>query len=305
MAAPRITIDELPEATVVSDTDLAVIQSGDTTKRVLIPNLVGPATTLITDHIADTSDAHDATAISATTAGGPLDGPTVQAQLNQASALFASAVGTDEVWIGADAPSDPAIELWYDTDAPDPGGGGGGGASEMFGTTVDTGESYRVIVFSDGTCRAIPISAIAPDIPSLFARVVRVAWVKMTWNVANEATSYIIHRDGVAHATTTTNSYRDAAITVGQTYEYTVQSVSAYGLRSAQTLPLVAYIDPALNIAPTVEVRSWPATVPAGQRAVIRVNAIDADAQVLALTLGVDVGSLVATADPTVWNMIP
>lgn len=28
--------------------------------------------------------------------------------------------GTDEVWIGPDAPVDPALELWYDTDAPTP-----------------------------------------------------------------------------------------------------------------------------------------------------------------------------------------
>jgi hypothetical protein len=34
--------------------------------------------------------------------------------------------GADEVWIGPNAPSDPAIELWYDPDAAAPGAGPGG-----------------------------------------------------------------------------------------------------------------------------------------------------------------------------------
>ena len=67
-----------------------------------------------------------------------------------------------------------------------------------------------------------------------------------------------------------------------------------------------AFIDPALNEPPTVTITSWPTSVPlGGSRAVIHVNAKDVDAQALAHTLNTDVGSLVATADPTVWILIP
>jgi hypothetical protein len=171
--------------------------------------------------------------------------------------------------------------------------------------TVDTGEVYRLIMFSDGRTRAIPITATNPGIPTGFARTVRVNSVKLTWTAGAGATSYIVYRNGGPYVTVTDTAYRDRNVTVGETYTYAVRSVSPYELRSAITTDLTAFIDPALNIAPTVEVRTWPATVAAGNRAVVRVNAIDADAQLLADTLNVDVGTLIATADPSVWNLVP
>jgi len=178
-------------------------------------------------------------------------------------------------------------------------------AANVVGDTIDTDEEYRIIMFSDGTTRAIPVSAVAPDTPTGFARTVRINSVRLTWGAVDGASTYIVRRDDAVVATVATNNWRDTAVTVGETYSYTVQTVSVYSLRSAETAPLSAFVDPALNIAPTVEVRVWPSTVPLGNRAIVRVNAIDADVQTLAVTLGTDVGALVPTTDPTVWYLEP
>lgn len=175
----------------------------------------------------------------------------------------------------------------------------------MSAATIDTDELYRIIMFSDGTVRAIPITAVEPSVPTGLANTPKISSVRLTWVAGALATSYIIYRDGVQLATTTNLRYRDATVTVGETYEYTVQSVSAYLLRSGLSTETTAFIDPALNQAPTVEIRTWPATIAVGNKAIIRVNAIDLDGQALALALNTDVGSLTATADPSVWLLDP
>jgi len=205
---------------------------------------------------------------------------------------------TDVVWVGPDAPSDPTIELWYDTDAISETG--------MTGSTVDTGEPYRIIMFSDGTVRAIPIDAVTPTAPIDLVAVPRISSVKLTWDDVVGATSYTIYRDGVVYATTATATYRDGVVVVGETYTYTVRASNFYGLFSDYSDEATAYIDPALNNAPVVEVRTWPTTsVAVGNRVIVRVNAFDLDAQVLAFMLGTDVGSLIATSDPSVWYLEP
>lgn len=225
-------------------------------------------------------------------------GVTKKVTIDELVAYLNDHVVSDVVWVGTDEPDDAAVELWYDVDAT-------GAASSMTGLTVDTEEAYRVIMFSNGDVRAIPIGAAAPALPTGLARTIRINSVRLTWTAAAGAASYIIQRNGSDYATSTTISYRDTAVTVGETYTYAVQAVSSYGLRSAVTASVTAFIDPALNITPTVEVRTWPATVAAGNRAIARVNAADPDAQLLALALGVDVGSLVTTADPSVWTIEP
>lgn len=212
-------------------------------------------------------------------------------------------VVSDVVWVGPSAPADPTVEMWWDTDAT-----AEGTDSSMVGLTVDTDEAYRVIMFSNGTVRAIPVAAVDPDAPTGLARTVRINSVRLTWTAVSPPDgppTYIVRRNGAVVATVTTNNYRDTAVTVGETYTYTVQTVSVYSLRSAQTSPVTAFVDPALNIAPSIEVRTWPATIPLGNRAIVRVNVIDADVQTLAVTLDTDVGSLIPTADPTVWYLEP
>lgn len=124
MPPPRVTIDELPEQTVVEDTNLIVVQDTGVTKKMSIATLKTTQTTPLLDHLNDAVDAHDATAISATPAGEGVDGANVQVQLGQLAALVNDLAGDiaadDDVWVGSDAPSDAATELWWDTDEPDP-----------------------------------------------------------------------------------------------------------------------------------------------------------------------------------------
>lgn len=214
--------------------------------------------------------------------------------------LMSVLTGTGEVSVGPDAPTDASIELWYDTDEPSSALG------SISGPTVDTGESYRLIMFSDGTCRAIPVSAEPPGAPTSLTLTIRVNSVKLSWTAGSGATSYRVYRDGVFLTSVTTTKFRDANVTAGQTYTYSVQAVSFYGLRSASTADQTAFVDPALNVTPYIDIRVWPPTsIALGNRAIVRVNAIDVDGQQLAIALGTDVGSLIATADPTVWYLDP
>lgn len=87
MPTPRVTIDQLPEQTIAEDTNLFVIQDGVDSKKMSIATLKAINSNGLVAHLADTDDAHDATAISATAAGTGVDGTTVQAQLGQLTSL--------------------------------------------------------------------------------------------------------------------------------------------------------------------------------------------------------------------------
>lgn len=180
-----------------------------------------------------------------------------------------------------------------------PGTGGGGGSS---GFTIDTNELYRIIMLSNGSVFAIPFDAVPPDKPTGLAASVRLTSVNLTWTPAARATSYIIRRNGVELGSTWNLSYRDINIVAGNTYTYTVSSVDQYKQRSPASDPVSAFIDIALNVAPTnVVIRCWPLPIPTDGPALIRVNGRDVDVQEIAYTLGVDAGSLAPTADPTIW----
>lgn len=184
-----------------------------------------------------------------------------------------------------------------------PGIGGGGGG--IFLETADTFQLYKVILLSDGTVRAIPIDAEPPDIPTGLATVARLSSVSISWNAAARASTYVVYRGGSEIARASSASYRDIHITSGSTYNYSVQSVDQYGQRSAITSTVSAFIDPSLNVAPTVLVKAWPPAFSSSGKTVLRVNARDANAQVLALELDVDVGTITPTADPSIWIYTP
>ena len=91
MAAPRVTIPELPEQTTPVDTDQIVVQNGPTTKRMTIGRLTTQNTTALTDHVNETIGAHAASAVSAAPSTAPMTGTDVQAQLGQAASAIAGA----------------------------------------------------------------------------------------------------------------------------------------------------------------------------------------------------------------------
>jgi hypothetical protein len=180
--------------------------------------------------------------------------------------------------------------------------GGGGGSGDLSGTTIDTGEQFRLIMLSTGAVYAIPYAAVPPAVPTGLVATVRLTSVNLDWTAVSGATSYLIKRNGVQIGTTGNRSYRDTAIVVGNTYSYTVSSADQYQQRSPASAPVSAFIDASLNTAPTdVTVTCWPNPIPTDGPAIIRVNARDLDVQTIAFTLGVDAGSLSATADPSVW----
>lgn len=85
--ATRVTIDELPEATAVPSGSYLVIQDAGTSKKISASLLDDEPTAVA--HIANTVNAHAATAISAT-AGAVFTGPNVQSQLGQAESAITS-----------------------------------------------------------------------------------------------------------------------------------------------------------------------------------------------------------------------
>jgi hypothetical protein len=170
------------------------------------------------------------------------------------------------------------------------------------GLTVDTGEHYKLIMLSDGTVRAIPFDEVAPATPTGLARIVRLTSVSLTWDAMAGAVSYQVTRNGTNIATTSFVSYRDAAVTIGQTYTYTVSSVDQYQQRSPASSSVTAFIDPELNQTPTdVTITVWPTPIPVDGYSYVRVNALELDVQDIAFELEVDAGSLTSTPDPSTW----
>lgn len=167
--------------------------------------------------------------------------------------------------------------------------------------TADTGEDYKAILFTDGSVRAVPRAATAPPTPGNFTVVPSASAAKLAWNVSPGAQSYVIYRNGTRIATTGATSYRDNVGVSGGTYSYRIAAVNGYNMYSPLSTAVSVFLDPALNIPPLVTVTTWPTTIPTTGRCLVRVNAYDADAQVLAHALNTSAGSLQPTTDPSVW----
>jgi hypothetical protein len=179
-----------------------------------------------------------------------------------------------------------------------PQDGVGGGS----GTTIDTGEPYKIIMLSNGTVRAIPVDAVPPVAPTGVTLFVSMTSVSVSWTVVSGAARYNVYRDGVLLGTTTDKTYRDATVVLDHTYEYEVASVDIYGQISPPSDPVSATIDISLNHAPAdVVIKCWPLPIPTDGPAFIRVNATEIDVQTISYVLNVDAGSLRATNDPSVW----
>lgn len=99
MAAPRVTIDQLPEKTVPAPTDLLVIQDAAVTKKMTMANVI--AANGVAAHIGNPTGAHAATAISAASNGPGFDGTNVQVQLGQLASSVNTLTSSDSADVAA------------------------------------------------------------------------------------------------------------------------------------------------------------------------------------------------------------
>lgn len=178
--------------------------------------------------------------------------------------------------------------------------------ADLTADTVDTGQPYRLILFSNNVVKAIPAATPDPLPPIGLAAVAKLSSVGLSWTPpATPVGSYAVYRDGVQIDTVFGGNYRDLGISVGFTYSYRVQTIDPYGQRSALTAPVTAFIDPALNVAPNAQVLAWPVNPPTDGKTNIRVAAFDVNVQTLTLALEADEGLLEPTDDPSVWRYTP
>lgn len=174
------------------------------------------------------------------------------------------------------------------------------------GVTIESadgsGTGWKLIAMPDGSVRAVPQDTVAPDAPANLTGNIHLAFVALTWDAVNTATQYKVYRDGSLLATVTGTAYSDSTIQISHTYAYTVVAVNQYGMFGQASTPFTAFINPALNSPPVISgITIWPANPKPNDVVYVRVNASDVDAQQLALTLGVDVGALTSTFDPSTW----
>lgn len=165
----------------------------------------------------------------------------------------------------------------------------------------DDGAQLRIIAFSNGTVKAVPYAAVPPATPTGLAGTVFVSSIALSWTAAARATQYRVYRNSIVIATVSGPFYTDYTVATGNSYTYKIQAVDQYGQMSGISVGYVGAPDPSLNVAPTIEVRTWPATLPETGTVLVRANVKDVDAQSLSVQFGVSAGSINPTADPSLW----
>jgi hypothetical protein len=169
-------------------------------------------------------------------------------------------------------------------------------------TTEDTGEDFKIIVFSDGTIRAVPVNAFAPATPTGLARTVYVSRVALTWAATSGASQYVVYRNGIQIAVTSVPHYTDWDVIAGGNYSYQIRAKNVYNQQSGLTAAVSASITPDDNIDPEVSVTLWPPVAIPGQKQIVRVCGLDVDGQSLIFSLAATTGgTLEPTNDPSVW----
>ena len=92
MAAPRVPINALPAAGALTDADLFVLEQAGATKKLSWSSISTTSAAAVNAHIANPTDAHDASAISATP-GSVTSAGDVQGQLSQLDTAVGTHVG--------------------------------------------------------------------------------------------------------------------------------------------------------------------------------------------------------------------
>ncbi len=165
------------------------------------------------------------------------------------------------------------------------------------------GSPMKLVAMPDGSVRAVPQSATYPDAPTGLAVDIHLSFVRLTWQAVVDATEYRVYRDSTFIQTATNTRYVDNDVQLSDTYVYTVIAVNQYGMWSQLSAPVSAFIDPALNSAPTIpSITLWPDNPKPNDTVYVHVNTTDIDAHDLAIALNTTVGSLTATFDPSTWK---
>lgn len=167
---------------------------------------------------------------------------------------------------------------------------------------VDTWDQKKVVAYADGTVKAIPYADMPPGQPPTPTPTPGSTMIRVSWVAAAPATTSKLLRNGVVIFDGVGTLFTDKTVVPGATYTYQVITYDQWGQRSLASGTATGAVDPALNLAPVVQVTTWPAPLPANGSGIIRVCGRDAEAQSLALTLGVSVGTIAPTQDPSIWT---
>ena len=167
--------------------------------------------------------------------------------------------------------------------------------------TADTWEDRKMIVMSDGTVKVIPAGDYPPPQPDDPTAAPGSTLVRVTWEVTTAATTYKLFRNGAEVYSGSDTVYTDRNVTNGATYTYYVIAYDQHGQRSVSSASVVAGPNVSLNVSPTCQITTWPPTLPYIGKAYVRVCGSDIEAQTLAFALSVNIGTLTATDDPSIW----
>lgn len=178
----------------------------------------------------------------------------------------------------------------------------GNGGTLYIPSADGSGTLFKLIALPDGSVKAVPQNATAPAAPTNLTASVHLTFVELTWQAVSGATQYRVYKDGSLVTTTANVTYTDGSVQLNATYQYYVIAVNTYGMWSPASATVQAFIDQGLNVAPAFSsITVWPSNPRPNDIVYVHVNAVDVDAQQLAFTLGVNVGTLTATTDPSTW----
>lgn len=167
--------------------------------------------------------------------------------------------------------------------------------------TADTWEQRKMIVMSSGAVKVIPAGDFPPAQPTTPGAVPGSTLVRVTWAITPAAANYKLFRNGAEVYSGADTVYTDRNVVAGTTYTYYLIAYDQHGQRSISSGTATAGPDVALNVAPTCQITTWPAVLPYVGKAYIRVCGLDVEAQTLAFTLSVNIGTLTPTIDPSIW----
>lgn len=125
--------------------------------------------------------------------------------------------------------------------------------------------------------------------------------VSLSWTYAAPASNARLLRNGIEVYSGSSTHFTDRDVVAGSTYFYILIVTDQFGQRSVASSTVEAGVNTALNMVPDVTITTWPSPLPSNGAAIIRVCALDGEAQTLELALSVNTGTITSTWDPSIW----